>query len=263
MNAHSTTLSLLSAALLVGAGMANADPSGINCGDTVNLDGGKVVLNGNLDCTTDPALTVVGPGTFDMNGYTLRSGGDAEVGLQVQGERANVINGVVVGDDCGDCVRIGGEGRHTLEGVVARGCYDDGFEITSGDNELKSLSSISNGYGYYFDYCCKNTLRDSLAITNDFSGLMVFGSDQTVRDNSLIGNGDDGIEASGEGHNISGNTVSNNGSYGIETYCENTRIQKNHALDNEYGDLYEDTIACGQNRWLRNIFGTANDACIE
>ena len=72
-------------------GWANAV---VDCGDTLELNGQTVVLNHSIDqCDQDPALTVIGPGTFDMNGYKIDCETSSLDGLVIEGKRVTVKNG--------------------------------------------------------------------------------------------------------------------------------------------------------------------------
>jgi nitrous oxidase accessory protein NosD len=229
------------------------------------LGGKKVVLDSDLSCTTYPSLTVVGPGTFDMDGHTLIGGVSGGIGLRVEGQRGKVRNGVVDcdGDGCYECVSVAGAGGHTLEGVVVRGCEDWGFHVVSSRNTLKSCSAVSTGSGVGYRLNGeRSTVRDSQAVDNAAGGFWIYGIGHTVSDSIAIGNGNQAFYVSGSGHKIRGNTVIDS-SYGIFVTGTDTMIQNNRSLSNSGYDLSDLSANCDDNNWSNNIFGTSNQACIE
>ena len=266
MNRKISLVPVISATFLLGASFAgNVDA--VSCGEEVILDGKKVVLEADLSCNGfNPVLTIVGPGTFDMDGHTITCASSASIGVLVDGSRVKLLNGVVVGNgNCDDCVRVAGDGRHTIEGIVARGCEnDDGFQIDSNRNTIKNSSAVGNEFGFYTANTSEsNTIRDSQAVSNSEDGFHFSGTDHTVRDNSAIINEDIGFYVLGTGLKLQGNTSINNVSTGIRVFEVDTRLQKNRVLDNGGYDIIDDNFDCDDNKWSNNIFGTANRACVQ
>ena len=258
-------ISTVSATIVLGFGLTGTAHS-IECGDTVNLDGKKVVLDTDLNCNGhDPALSIVGPGTFDMDGHTLNCENGGSHALIVEGEKAKVLNGVVASNgSCNECIYATGAGRHTIEGMVARGCDGDGIELDSDRNTVKNSSAVRNSYGFY-TLGDRNTIRDSQAVNNNIHGFdITSGINNTIRDSIAIGNGYSGFLFANSGHKIQGNTATNNVGGGFEVVSTDTRIQKNRSLDNGGDDMFDGDTDCDDNKWSNNIFGTADPAdCIE
>ena len=255
---------VISAAFILGfsfTGTAHA----VSCGDTVLLDGKKVVLDTDLDCGSgDPSLTIVGPGTFDMDGHTLNCTNDANYVLKIEGERAKVLNGVVMNsNNCGDCIFATGDGSHTIEGMVAQDCLGDGITLASNRNTVKDSSSVGNDYGFYVPTTERNTIRDSQAVENTTYGFQIDGTGHTVRDSIAISNGR-GFTVSGSDHKVQGNTATNNTSEGLQIQSIDSRIQKNRSLNNKTIDMSDNLADCDNNKWSNNVFGSAIPAdCIQ
>jgi len=137
-------LAVLAAAVGLFGGLLGAGPAwAVSCGDTIG-PGGTVVLTGNLEpCATDPAVTVVGPVTFNLAGFTISCEITATDGIVVEGFRANVQNGTVRG--CLAGVRLAGDGSHRITNMISRDNEDDGFDVPSSWNRLTYNEGNDNG----------------------------------------------------------------------------------------------------------------------
>lgn len=256
--------SLISAAFFIGSSLTFTAHA-IECGDEIELKGKKVVLDTDLNCVGHPlALTVVGPGTFDMDGYKL-SCGDCDFGLIIEGTRARVRNGVVIGDpeDTDACILAADTGRHTIEGMMSQDCEGGaGISLISDRNTVRNSIATNNLHGFVVEGS-RNIIRDSQALNNIISGFLLGGLDNlealdnTVRDSVAFGNEAGFSAVSGAGHNFQGNTAANNLLFGIGIVSTNTRIQRNRAYNNGFLDLFDENADCDDNIWRDNIFDTA------
>lgn len=92
---------------LVGSlGMAAGQPAAlaqVSCGDTIS---GSYILTSSDPitagpCTTNPALTITGPGSLDLNGFEISCQDEfAQNGVVLEGEGAELRDGSVT-----NCVR--------------------------------------------------------------------------------------------------------------------------------------------------------------
>jgi hypothetical protein len=105
----------------------------IQCGDTIG-PGERVKLTQDIGpCTEGPAITVVGPAVLNLNGHTVAGNGDID-GIVLEGQKASVMNGTVIG--CYNAVVVMGEGRHKIKRINAEDNIDQAFVVYS-DNNIK------------------------------------------------------------------------------------------------------------------------------
>lgn len=91
------------------------------CGDT--LAAGQVLDAPLRDCTVFPALTIEGPGSFDLNGHTVSCAlpGDGSLrgtGIMVTGSGAKIQYGTI--ENCDRGVVVGGDGQHLLRKLTVK-----------------------------------------------------------------------------------------------------------------------------------------------
>ncbi len=119
-----------------------------DCGGT--LQPGQVLNAPLLDCNVFPALTIEGPGSFDLNGHTISCAlpGDgtlAGTGIMVVGSGANIRHGTI--ENCDRGVVVGGDGEHRLKRLTVQSqdvtdnvanLYNDGiaFQVFSRQNRF-------------------------------------------------------------------------------------------------------------------------------
>ena len=78
----------------------------VQCGDVITT---STSLTGDLNCVTDPALTVEGPGKLNLREFTVSCTDSANSGIVMTGTRATVQNGTVTG--CEEGVLVAGNWR--------------------------------------------------------------------------------------------------------------------------------------------------------
>ena len=167
---------------------------------------------------------------------------------------------------------------NTLSRNIGADCRDNGFEIDGSANRLEDNIARDNvGYGFEIDGTY-NDVDDNRAMKNlkgGFTvGCMTCGPDgapvygNTLDHNVSSQNGDgepaDGFEILGAENTLKANTADKNGRYGIFLSGGQDNIVKGNAASQSADtDLFDETGACGSNRWASNIFGTKNESCIK
>ena len=135
-----------------------------DCGGT--LQPGQVLDAPLLDCNVFPALTIEGPGSFDLNGHTISCGlpGDgtlAGTGVMVIGSGADIRHGTI--ENCDRGVVVGGDGQHMLKRLTVKSpdvtdnvanLYNNGiaFHILSSQNRfIRNRVTQYAGEGFRLD----------------------------------------------------------------------------------------------------------------
>lgn len=106
-----------------------------------------------------------------------------------------------------------------------------------------NTATFNNQHGFTTNGANDNTFRDNNASNNTVGhGILIFNaSGNDVRDNTTTGNGGPGISiTAGTNNTVRANTSQGNGI-----------------------DLEDDDPNCDDNSWTHNIFGTANQSCIQ
>jgi parallel beta-helix repeat protein len=255
----------------------------VACGDTITED---TVLDEDLDCRgagTNPALTVMGPATLDLNGHllTCSSGSFIGEGVRLEGARARLVDGSVTGcrgnSGIGFAVVLAGDGNHTLRdltltgnsfGVDVRGTDNTGNRIERNSIEPSMNVGLSTGIqvsgldtrvsGNHVDRAVRGidlvsgssstTVIDNV-VTGSTEGIHVNSSANTIQHNELSGN-NTGIRLIGVIPAAPGGALSN-------------VIAGNQATGNGT-DLIDENPGCDDNDWHGNIFDTADpEDCID
>lgn len=91
------------------------------CGDT--LTAGQALERPLLECDVFPALTIEGPGSFDLNGHTIScalpgNGTLAGTGISVTGSGARIYHGTI--ENCDRGVVVAGDGQHLLSKLTVK-----------------------------------------------------------------------------------------------------------------------------------------------
>ena len=225
----------------------------IECGDTILLESQEVMLDTNLFCFSNPALTVIGPGTFDMNGHKIACAlPNLTDGLVIEGKKATVKNGVVI--NCDDGVEIRGEGQHRVESIVARGNVE-GLQAHSLQNTIKSVTVIDSGgtgirvlgkkntfdschtvgnafSGFFVQVSGNHVFKRNMAYDNGSAGFEIYGSGQRVDDNIAIDNVRQGYVLSGSKHKVNRNLAASNSLEGFEIVGTQQIVKDNIATNN-------------------------------
>ena len=233
---------LLAASLLTGLVLTAPAQAQVTCGDVIGDDPRekKVVLTGFVgacdDGTGSTALTVRGPATLDLNGFTVAcadlddDGQEPSVGIRLVGERAKLIGrgGAVSGCPIGVSVEEGG--KHRVDGVVVQS-GEQGFRVTSSRNTLKKniAENIRERSGFLISGT-RNVLTQNVA--QDMrrgAGFVLIGERHRMIRNRSQDNGIElpapGISVLGDKHTLMKNEVLRNSGDGISLAFSATQVK--------------------------------------
>ena len=221
----------------------------VSCGDVIGPNETVVLQNDISDCDGfDAALTVIGPATLDMNGYTIScedTNGDdtVPIGIQVLGQRAHVRgpdraqpeSAVSMIYSCALGIELAGEGKHKIESLI--------FENGQTGLERSGIVIRSD----------RNQVMDNLSIGQKYHGIQVLGERNVLTRNEAGYNGR-GIEVTGDKNKLTQNHAFQNGSIGFFIDSDRNTLTRNVALrtggDDAPGDFGSGFIIHGE----RNIF---------
>lgn len=254
----------------------------VTCGAT--LSHRSFTLSADLNCSTATApITLRDRAQLDVNGHTLKSQ------VVLDGRQAQLKNGKVICSNEEGCAILQGVGRHLLENVLVQAAEGTFIIVVTSDNNSLIGNTAFNGSGEGFDINGNNNiLRGNIAL---FSGQVAFdidGDGNQLSHNSstgihllsfiVAGNnnivvqntasdqfGDFKFIILGDGNRISRNVVfvdfpSLAPAFSVEATGQNNLISDNLAPNLSVRDL---NANCDNNTWTGNIFGTANQACIQ
>lgn len=220
----------------------------LECGDTISA-GETVVLDGNVGpCTQETGgIWIEGPATLDLNGFSITceiTTGPSPVGIRVEGHRARVQNGHVLG--CRRGVVLLGEGGHRVSHMTAAYSQEGGFSVGAKRNIVKRCESLFN----------------------QGRGFTVYGRRQTIKRNLAADNGDHGFVVSGQRHLLSRNASLDNERVGIyvggnSLEKHNNVFKRNVSLGHTEPDIFATDQDCGENNWRLNTFDFASPACVR
>ncbi|CAH0992068.1 hypothetical protein SIN8267_02183 [Sinobacterium norvegicum] len=173
----------------------------LECGDVITTPS---FLFKQLSCSESPALTVVGPATLSMNGFSVTCDSqEGGVGILLSGSDGFISGGEVSG--CRQGVVVDGSGGHSVFGmtVSANGFGDDG----EGDGDEAGFLVLS-GYNFFIQ---------NQALNNGVDGFNIDGSHNAFLYNKSSDNENDGFDIDGGSYNsFSNNTASGNGDDGFD-----------------------------------------------
>jgi len=254
----------------------------VNCGDSLRKD---VILLEDLTCdcqrspnSTFAALTVVGPASLDLNGFSVVCDDnswdvtetDLSAVIKVGGRSGVIINGSISGGNFG--IVLAERGRHTVENVIVTDTANDGLQVNAPFCEVASCEFLRNGQGLYplptlLDECdgdltdCKFIRKecpdvfdplntDTVPCFNgDVSGDAIdIGEDSrysVVQSNIISNYGDDGISCRGDFNVIRDNKVSIDDNSPRTSKSEDAitvRGVGNQVIDNKISNSIKDGI---------------------
>lgn len=250
--------------LFVTASMTVAEAK-VKCGDIITKN---ATLNGNLQCSEDPALTVVGPANLNMRGFTVTgTGGKSHDGIWLKGRGGLLHNGTVTG--FGKGVLIGGDGGHHVHHVKATANTIHGFSIESPNNRLRHNTSNGNfGNGIWLSEKADNNLISK----NTFDNNGASGIRLEAGENDLIETVTE--SAAAETFGISLRSLSIASDDAVSTSADDTSsvivtddgatsndITMNEVIENSVFDVFDESAVCGDNEWTENEVGSTSEAC--
>lgn len=250
------------------------------CGTTITEQGVYVLAN-DLNCTGVDGIDIVADDVeLHLGGRTI-TGSPDHVGIYTTGNRADVDGpGAIHGFSCG----VKNEGGHAIVyGLTVSGA-DIGFCALNAQVEWSTNEASGNSTGFS-TYSGRIILDYNLAYGNHQDGIHVSGGrddrieDNRVRENGAAGiyvNSDsasvdrnlaesnrDGVVVAGDNNRLDTNFSLINTAVGIDIFGSNTRIMDSYAIGNSLFDLADQNPNCGNNQWVHNTFGTANQDCIH
>ncbi|WP_444942410.1 NosD domain-containing protein [Microbulbifer sp. ZKSA004] len=185
----------------------------VDCGDTITT---PEVLDQDLVCSTEPALTIMGPtGSLDMAEYTLRCDGSA-VGIQIDGVAAFLSNGVVTLCDIG--ISLDGTGAHNIQAIRVDGTDISGIAVNSSFNSVIQSGIFKNSGTGIFITGDNNNVSSSSILDNLENGIQLEGNNNLIVSNEISRSTLNGILiGKADGNTVAQNTVSMSGIGGANT----------------------------------------------
>ena len=183
---------------------------------------------------------------LDLHGHIISGFGFSGIAVQ-NASGVTIENGVLTGFNFGIYLK-------SASGSTVTGNLLTGNEIgivldSSNNNALAGNAATGNAEGIEIDFSSNNTLSGNTASGNKYDGIFLSGSNNNaLTGNTASDNGFLGILLKGSNSNntLTGNTATGNGTSG-----------------KGYFDLFDGSPNCGSNTWTNNIFGTANQGCIN
>jgi hypothetical protein len=251
----------------------------VTCGAT--LSGNKTfTLSGDLDCsTTEVPITVTDRAKLDLNGHTLRSD------VVLDGRRAQLKGGTL---RCSViCITLQGAGKHLVENIQVRAFIgtsvafwvisdrnsligntvylSEGAFIVEGDSNILRGNIVIN-FGAEFSFWIignGNHLSHNTSTGSNFWSFIISGNNnQVVQNTSADELSFFGFLIGGDFNRVARNVVVFNIDWAlsIEAGGQNNIIEDNIAPNQVVRDL---NANCDSNTWIGNIFGTADQDCIQ
>ncbi len=240
--------------LVVGVGRGEAAAQ-VVCGAVITTE---ATMTADLDCATEPGLTIGAGGELDMAGFTLSCDG-TDVGIELGGSKAKLANGVVEGCNIA-AVNLGGSGGHKVSSVLARNSAV-GIAGTSNGNKVSRSDADNNtdGFSLIGD---KNALLYVAATRSTATSINLAGNKNkivdSVADNSgygvtVTGDGNklvrvvvsnqtfDAVTIAGIGNKLTGNTAVQSGGPGFYLNGDGNKLTRNFAIDNNGIGIWIDT----------------------
>lgn len=189
MKSNNHFMTALAATLLIGTARVGF---AVVCGETITT---KETLTADLNCMTNPGLTIGAGGSLDLNGFKVTCNGTAR-GIVLAADDTSVSNGSV-----GDCSEYGillqGSG-HNLTGMYVfdsnSGIYSGdslatgikikdsavagavvGINLAGGENSISGVSVSVTSSGVYLGKD-GNKVKDVTIINASFRGLALHGA---------------------------------------------------------------------------------------
>jgi parallel beta-helix repeat protein len=227
------------------------------CGGTVGPEDHYASLSGPIEgCSADPALTINGPVTVDLNGFSISCAGST-TGIVVGGANARISNGSVV--NCQDGIDVGGKGKHQLLKLTVTSTQnevgDRGFRVRSDHNNLVNDSADQfNGEGFRIEGD-DNRITNSLATGTTNEGFRINGNDNQITNSRSMENNNHGFRVGGNDNQLVNNQAEANVGEGFRLDGSGNRLVNNRADGNDDEGF---RIRDGQNNTLINNSAEAN-----
>jgi hypothetical protein len=207
-------------------------------------------MNTSLACdlnANDVAITVVGPATLDMNGYTLDCVDQETDGISLEGSGAKLKNGAV--EFCNDAITVWGTGGHQINNIIVEQSVW-GFTVVSDGNKISdsgaqltnvgflllgSSNKLSNNMTHQCDTHFEsrgsaNQFKGNLASGPGTTGFLLTGTSSGNRFSGNIAAGPlAGFNIDGTAHSLKKNSVGG-GANGFAIASDDTKLSKNRTV---------------------------------
>jgi parallel beta-helix repeat protein len=253
----------------------------VECGDSIGPHQ-TVVLQHDLHCSTATGgITIIGPASLDLDGFAvlcpIDNGSSETTGITLIGKGAALRNGFV--RFCRHGVRLGGTGRHVVEGVDSEVNNEDGFVVesnlnilsnnvafapqkdgtgfkVSGDhNQLtQNVAHATHGGNGFLIVGKKNRLFWNEAAENEFAGYAIMGDKNQLKQNVARKNVLQGFDSRGLKNQFRQNAATKNGATGYIVYSDQNTLTQNDASENGF-DGFD---ISGQGNTLAKNFAMSN-----
>eukprot|EP00542_Grammatophora_oceanica_P002641 CAMPEP_0194054602 /NCGR_PEP_ID=MMETSP0009_2-20130614/53925_1 /TAXON_ID=210454 /ORGANISM="Grammatophora oceanica, Strain CCMP 410" /LENGTH=378 /DNA_ID=CAMNT_0038703155 /DNA_START=94 /DNA_END=1230 /DNA_ORIENTATION=+ len=224
------------------------------CGWTITEDK-KMTADSVCQCDRDePAVTLRGGATLDMDGYKIRCLGSekAEACIYVSGTGATVKDGTV--DNCEIGIHSAGGGEHTVLGMKVTNAMvgilvrDDSDDVVLSGNKVDSPDK--HGIVIEGDNVLVSDNEVDSAISVGIY-IEVEADDAVVRGNAVLNSGEDGIYVDGDTTLVESNAISDSGMNGIQVDngSEDAQLVRNTIKSSGAAGVYanEDNILIEEN----------------
>jgi hypothetical protein len=251
-------------AVIVVSSLSTRASAQVACGALLRR-GEKVTLTADVGpCDGVDAAILVDGGSLDLGGRTvtcadLDGDGDVPIGIVLLGRKATLRNGTIVG--CSNGLGLGGDGRHRVTGITARGSADDGVDAIPGADRcrLVDVVAVQNGDDGIQLRSDRNRLVRSVTAENADDGLEVWESGDR---NALVEprserNGDEGLLLLGARNKVAKPAANDNGAIGIDLTGVANKVTGGSAASNGAYDLAN----CDGDRVRKTTFTTATPDC--
>ncbi|GBC61342.1 hypothetical protein DENIS_2302 [Desulfonema ishimotonii] len=265
-------LLLLTTLLILAALAVAAEAKKVNCGKKVRCGDvitRNAVLDRDLNCSEDPALTVVGPANLNMRGFTVsNTGGKSHDGIWLKGCGGHLHNGTVTG--FGKGVLIGGDGGHHIHHVKVTEHTIHGFSLESPNNRLRHNMSGGNfGNGIWLSEKADNNLiLKNTFNSNGASGIRLKRGEidfvEAVSESAV--SGESGIRLAERSIGLDNAVLENTAAAVSDTISDDGAassnvITMNTVVENSVFDVLDETATCGDNDLTGNDVGSTSDPC--
>jgi len=209
----------------------------VACGDVLG-PGGVVVLSEDLACDISPALTVEGPVTFNLRGFTVACA-PGGTGIEVIGSQARIRNGAI--ENCFIGMAVEGDGGHRLTRLTVTspdvpGNAGIGFQVKSGGNGFsRNLVKQFAGEGFRLGddgvTADQNRLVSNKVVDSENHGFRVrIGERNLFLRNISNRNTGEGFRSQDRDNQFFSNKAYDNGDEGFRIRDE--AAQNNRVIDN-------------------------------
>ena len=182
--------------ILFGGGGIVTAVQAVECGDTIGPKPPNVVrLQADIGpCTTEPALTIIGPITVDLKDFTIWCEDGTTNGIVLEGSRAVIKRGTISG--CLTGVTINGGERQVLNRITVQDSTADGVVVNS--NKARITRSTATGSALVgFRIRGNNSVARTNTAIGNAQGFLDEGTANKLISNTALGNTDDSFVTEG------------------------------------------------------------------